>query len=168
MCNSRIFSLAKIRIINKTNKTKLIFPVARGSSFRFRNERTAGGLDVIDRVAIELEHFGRLRLLLFVAAHGESVLRYLDENVVAFLPLFPDAFTPCVQVPGKVSWTIELSNDTSHDQTYSSFFIVWKKNSLFFVCFAALNRKGQTWKAAISCVTNKRPREIKEKKIDKI
>lgn len=63
--------------------------------------RTAGGFDVVHRVAVQLEHFRRLRLLLLVAAHGEGVLRNLNEDVVAFLPLFPDAFAPGVQVPGK-------------------------------------------------------------------
>lgn len=66
-----------------------------------REKRTAGGLDVVDRVSIELEHLGGLRLLLLVAAHGESVLRHLDKDVVAFLPLFPHAFAPRVQVPGE-------------------------------------------------------------------
>ncbi len=64
-------------------------------------KRTAGGLDVVDRVSVELEHLGGFRLLLFIAAHGESVLRYLDEDIISFLPLLPDAFAPRVQVPGK-------------------------------------------------------------------
>ncbi len=63
--------------------------------------RTAGGFDVVHRVAVQLEHFRRLRLLLLVAAHGEGVLRDLNEDVVTFLPLLPDAFAPGVQVPGK-------------------------------------------------------------------
>lgn len=64
-------------------------------------KRTASGLNVVDRVSVELEHLGGFRLLLFIAAHGKSVLRYLDEDIIAFLPLLPDAFAPRVQVPGK-------------------------------------------------------------------
>lgn len=60
---------------------------------------TTGRFDVVDGVSIQLEHFRWIRFLLFVAAHGESVLRYLNQHVVPLLPLFPHAFTPRVQMP---------------------------------------------------------------------
>ena len=60
---------------------------------------TSGRFDVVDSVAVQLEHVGRVGLALLVAADGEGVLRHLDQDKVAPLPLLPYRLPHGVHIP---------------------------------------------------------------------